>query len=115
MLVDGFQVLLGEAFEGSLADECPDGLAVVEDTIGLLVLLSHVEIQFDHRDYQLIDDPSDHQGQQFTPSGYYLTMVRRIVLTGRPLDLKAIHTLYEVLHLVVLESFHADEIFEHGD
>jgi hypothetical protein len=63
LLVDGLQILLREAFKGSLADECPDGLAIVEYTIGLLVLLSHVEIQFDHRHHQLIDNPPDHQGQ----------------------------------------------------
>ena len=89
--IDLLQVLFTEPLQGCLADQRPYRLAVVEDLIGLLMLLRNVEVKLDNRDDQFIDNPSDSQREELSSPCYDLLVVLVIVGAVEPLWLKDVH------------------------
>ena len=113
LLVQSLQILLAESLQCSFADQRPDGLAVVEYSIGLFVLLRNVVVEFDKGNYYLIYYKSNSECEQPSSSCQYLTIILMVEPIGNPGRFEGIHSQQEILHLVVLEPLHTDEAVHH--
>lgn len=66
----------------------------------------HIKIQFDDMDHIMINKQSYEQRKIFSIISDDFAMKFFVVFEFQPLQLEYVHSAQEVLHFVVLESFH---------
>jgi hypothetical protein len=113
LLVELIEVFLTELEKGKFWYQDPERFSIVENFIGLLVLLSDVEMKLNYGYDDIVEYESDDFCEDFLASEYYLGFVLGVELEVKPGDFEHVHSVQVVFHSQIFISFHLNEVFHH--